>query len=203
MDTETMVRFGAACGVVVGLATGVPGAVEAFTGETAATSLVLGFGVVAAVPFVVALALRSAFGGGRGGAVTYGLGVIGVGLFAAVAFALNVVLGFLPADAVSTLRDGPTGPALRIAGLVFVVSTVVMAVAMVRARVLPRVPAALFGVLLPTLALTASQPDSVATSALHVAAGSVLVWLSVRLTAAEPTVSAATGSSRAAAASSA
>ena len=41
MDLTWLQRFGAVSGVLLGLSIGVPGAVEAFTGETTATSLVL------------------------------------------------------------------------------------------------------------------------------------------------------------------
>ena len=52
MDLTWLQRFGAASGVLLALSIGVPGAVEAFTGETTATSLVLGLGVAFSAPAV-------------------------------------------------------------------------------------------------------------------------------------------------------
>src|SRR5258708_6822781 len=51
-------RFGALSGVILGLSIGVPGAVEAFTGETSATGFVLGVGVAFAAPTVTGLYLH-------------------------------------------------------------------------------------------------------------------------------------------------
>jgi hypothetical protein len=52
-------RFGAVCGILSGLFIGLPGAIEAFTGETAATSFVLGLS----------------------GRVAYAVNLVGLGLF--------------------------------------------------------------------------------------------------------------------------
>src|SRR3569832_2164215 len=75
-----LLRFGAACGVVLGLSIGVPGAVEAFTGETTATSLAIGRGTAFGPPALTAFLLA---GSGKGSfrSVAYGLNAIGLGLF--------------------------------------------------------------------------------------------------------------------------
>jgi hypothetical protein len=42
MNMFWLVRFGAVCGIVLGLSLGLPAVVEALTGETAVTSFVIG-----------------------------------------------------------------------------------------------------------------------------------------------------------------
>jgi hypothetical protein len=59
------------CGIVLALSIGVPGAVEAFTGETAFTSAVIGLGTAFGVPAVLALHGHQAHASGRFGAVAF------------------------------------------------------------------------------------------------------------------------------------
>ncbi|NKE63416.1 hypothetical protein FXN61_44545 [Lentzea sp. PSKA42] len=83
-------------GVLAGLFIGVPGAVEAVTGETAATSFVLGIAPALALPLLTALYLRQ--GGERCGAfgtVAYTVNIVGLGLFGGAAFTLNLALFFM------------------------------------------------------------------------------------------------------------
>jgi hypothetical protein len=61
--------------------------IEAVTGETAATSFVIGLGAAFGPPILTALYLRISAAGGRFWAVAYAVNVIGLGLFAGVAFA--------------------------------------------------------------------------------------------------------------------
>jgi hypothetical protein len=173
-----LLRFGAACGVVLGLSIGVPGAVEAFTGETTATSLVLGLGVAFGPPALTAFFLFSGNGSGPFRAVAYGLNAIGLSLFAGVAFALNLVLFFLSDAVVEDVLDGPTGAVVRIAALVFVAGTVLFGATMIRGGVFPAVPAWGYTVTLPLLALLAPLDDTPLTSGVHVAAAASLIWLS-------------------------
>lgn len=173
-----LLRFGAACGVVLGLSIGVPGAVEAFTGETTATSLVIGLGVAFGPPALTAFFLLRGNGSGTFRAVAYGLNAIGLGLFAGVAFALNLVLFFLSDAVVEDVLDGPTGAVVRIAGLVFVAGTVLFGATMIRDRVFPAVPAWGYTVTLPLLALLAPLDDTPLTSAVHLLAAASLIWLS-------------------------
>jgi hypothetical protein len=172
-------RFGAVCGVILGLSIGVPGAIEAFTGETAATGLVLGLGVAFAAPAVTALYLHQRDRAGRFGAVAFAAHVLGLGLFTGVAFALNVVVFYLDAGQVATLKAGPTGPALLACAGVFVIGTLLFSASMLRAGVFPRVPAAGYGIALTLLAALAPLDDSILTSAVHVAAAVSVVWLSL------------------------
>ena len=58
-------RFGAVCGVILGLSLGVPGVVEAFTGETVVTSFVVGLGAAFGAPALYAYQLRQADAAGR------------------------------------------------------------------------------------------------------------------------------------------
>jgi hypothetical protein len=56
---EGLSRFGAVCGVIFGLSLGVPGVIEAFTGETAVTSFIVGVGVAGfGVPALFGFHLR-------------------------------------------------------------------------------------------------------------------------------------------------
>jgi hypothetical protein len=80
---------------VLGLTIGVPGLIEAFTGETTATSLVIGLGAAFGPPALTALYLHIG-GGGRFAGVAYAPQrdrprACSTG----VAFALNLVLFFL------------------------------------------------------------------------------------------------------------
>jgi hypothetical protein len=186
MSTTWLLRFGAACGVVLGLSTAGPGLVEAFTGETAATSFVIGVGAAFGAPALTALYLRQRAESGRFGAVAYAVNLIGLGLFAGVAFALNLVLFYVDDAVADEVLAGPTRFAVLSAALVFVAGTVLFSVSMLRARVLPAVPAAGYGAAFTLLALLAPLPDSPLTSAVHVLAGGSLIWLSAAVRAPAP-----------------
>jgi hypothetical protein len=179
----TLLRFGAVSGVLCGLSIGVPGAVEVFTGETIATSVVLGISPAFAPPLLVALHLRQAAVAGALGSVGYAANLIGLALFGGAAFALNLILVHLDPAVLTDLLAGPARLALLGAALVFVVGTVLFGVAMFRARVFPRPAAASYAVALPLFALAAPLPDTVQTSGLHVLVGLTLVWLSLGLRA--------------------
>lgn len=71
--------FGAVCGVVLALSIGVPGAVEAFTGETALTSAVIGLGTAFGAPAVLAFHGHQAHASGRFGAFAFAANMIGLG----------------------------------------------------------------------------------------------------------------------------
>lgn len=173
-----LLRFGAACGVVLGLSIGLPGAVEAFTGETTATSLAIGLGTAFGPPALTAFFLLRRNPSGPFGAIAYGLNTIGLGLFTGVAFALNLVLFFLSDTVVSDVLAGPTGVVVRISALVFVLGTVLFGITMIRDRAYPSVPAWGYTVALPLLALLAPLDDTPLTSAVHLVAAASLIWLS-------------------------
>jgi len=179
----SLLRFGAISGLLCGLGIGAPGAVEAFAGETVATSAVLGVAAAFAPPLLVALHVCQADAAGRLGAVGYAVNLVGLGLFGGAAFALNLVLVHLDTGALQALLAGPTRLALLGAAAVFVVGSVLFGVAMVRARVFPRVPAVAYAAALPAFALLAPLPDTPLTSGLHVVVGLTLVWLSLALRA--------------------
>jgi hypothetical protein len=168
-----LLRLGAVCGALSGLFIAVPGAIEAFIGETAATSLVLGVSPVLAPPLLTALYLGQSQRAGRLGVVGYTINTIGLGLFGGAAFTLNMVLFFLD--------DVVLAPSTRIAflasALVFIVGVVVFGISMLRAGVYPTVPIWAYMLGMPVFALAARLPDTVLTSALHVAVGGTLVWL--------------------------
>lgn len=179
--SSPLVRFGVVCGVVMGLSVGVPGAVEAFTGETTVTSLVIGLGVALGPLVLTAFHVWQSEACGRFGEVAYAVNMIGLTLFAGIAFALNLVVFFLDDAVTRELLLGPTKVVLLGGTAVFVVGTVVFSVAMLRAGVFPRVPAAGYGVALTGLAVGASLPDGVLTSLLHVLVAVTLVWLSLSM----------------------
>jgi hypothetical protein len=179
MDLTWFQRFGAVSGVLLGLSIGVPGATEAFTGETSATSFVLGLGVAFSAPAVTALYLHHRATAGRFGAFAYAVNLLGLGLFTGVAFALNLVLFYLDQSTVDSLRAGPTGSALLVSAAVFVAGTIMFSVSMVRSGGFPKVPAVGYGVALTLLAVLAPLPDSPATSGVHVLAAVSIGWLSL------------------------
>jgi hypothetical protein len=166
-------RFGAACGVLLGLSLGVPAAVEVFTGETTATSFVIGLGAAFGAPALTAFYLHQ-----RAGTVAYAVNVLGLGLFAGVAFALNLVVFFLDEPVADDLLAGPTRVAFLGSALVFVAGTVLFAVSMARAKVFPVVPVWGYGVSLTLLALLAPLGESPLSSGSHIVGGASLIWLS-------------------------
>ncbi|GAB1509219.1 hypothetical protein [Actinophytocola sp. KF-1] len=180
--SPTMTRLARWSGVLAGLCIGLPAAVEAFTGETAATSFVLGVSPAFAVPLLVVLHLRQSAVTGPFGAAGFTVNAIGLGLFGGAAFSLNLVLFHAGEAVLDDLLAGATRPALLGSALVFAVGTVLFGIAMVRAGIHPRVPAVAYAVALPALALAAPLPDTPLTSAVHVVAGASVVWLAGSLT---------------------
>ncbi|MGY0231691.1 hypothetical protein [Longispora urticae] len=179
MSLTWLSRFGAVCGVLLGLSLGVPGLIESFTGETTVTSFVVGLGAAGGAPALTAIYLRQSHAAGRFGAVAYAVNLIGLGLFAGVAFALNLVVFFLDRAVVTELLAGPTRFAVLGSVLVFVVGTVLFGISLIRARVFARLPSWGYLVTLTLLAVLASLPDTLFSSAVHVLACASMVWLSV------------------------
>ncbi|QFG22751.1 hypothetical protein [Actinomadura sp. WMMB 499] len=168
-----LLRFGAVCGVLLGLSLGVPSVVEVFTGETAATSFAIGSGVAFAVPALTAFLLHQG-----AGTAAYAVNVVGLGLFTGVAFALNLFVFFLDEPVVEDLLAGPTRFAVLGGALIFVTGTVMFTVSMARAKVFHAVPVWGYGVSLTLLAVLAPLGDTVWSSASHILAAASLVWLS-------------------------
>jgi hypothetical protein len=173
-----LVRFGAVTGLLSALCIALPGAVEAFTGETLATSLVIAASPALAVPLLVALHIGQMRSAGRLGQVGFAVNVIGLGLFGGAAYALNVALFPLGAD-LEPARE--TRLALLVSAVVFVAGVIVFGVAMLRARVYPRTPIWLYLLGFPPFAVAARLPDTPLTSALHVLVGVALAWLAMAL----------------------
>lgn len=172
-----LTRLGTWCGVLAGLCLALPAAVEAVTGETAATSFAIGLSPALAVPLLVVLHLGQRAAAGPFGDVAYTVNAVGLGLFGGAAFTLNLVLFHLDDATVRRLLAGPAMVALLGAALVFALGSVLFGVAVLRAGVLPRVPAVAYLVAFPVLAVAARLPDTPLTSAVHVVAGGSLVWL--------------------------
>lgn len=181
MSSTWIVRFGALCGVLLGLSLGVPGLIEAVTGETAATSFIAGLGAAFGAPALTALYLSHGSGGGRFGAVAYAVNIVGLGLFTGVAFSLNLVVFFLDKPVADDLLAGPTNAAFVGSAVVFVVGSILFAVFMLRSRRFPRLPAYGYGSTLPLLALLAPLDDNPLISGLHVLAAISLGWLAISI----------------------
>lgn len=176
MNLLWLIRFGAVCGLGTGLSLGVPGAVEAFTGETAATSFVAGLGAALGVPMLTALYLRLE-GTGRFTRVAYATNVIGLGLYAGVAFSLNLVLFFLDPAVAEELLAGPTRFAILFSAAIFIGGTLLFGACMIRSQAFPAVPSWAYTLALPLLAALAPLPDTLFISGLHVVACAALIWL--------------------------
>ncbi|WP_433272027.1 hypothetical protein ACQPZF_15000 [Actinosynnema sp. CS-041913] len=169
-----LLRFGAVFGVLSGVLIVVTGAAEAFLGETLATSLVIGLSPTLALPLVTALHLAQLHRADRFASIAYAANLIGLGLFGAAAYALNIVL--FPLDVAPA---APTRVMLLASALVFAVGTVLFAAAMLRAKVHPRVPVWIYAIALPLLAIAARLPDTPLTSGIHVLVGGSLIWLAL------------------------
>lgn len=172
-----LTRLGAWSGIAAGLCIALPSAVEAVTGETAATSFVLGLSPAFAIPLLVVLHLRQSQAAGTFGVVAYTINAIGLGLFGGAAFTLNMALFYLDDAVVKDLLRGPTMFALLGSALVFALGSVLFGIAMLRAGVHPRIPAIAYLVAFPVLAIAARLPDTPLTSAVHLVAGASLIWL--------------------------
>ena len=173
-----LARWSAVSGVAAGLCIALPAAVEAFTGETAVTSLVLAVSCALAIPLLSALFARHPSGGGLT-AAAYLVNQIGLGLFGGAVFALNAVIFFLAPNVAEDLLRGPTKAALLLSAVVFVVGCVLFGVSMMRSRAFPRLAVWGYTLLLPLLALLAPLPDSPLISGLHVLVGATLVRLAL------------------------
>ncbi|WP_328868859.1 hypothetical protein OHT76_01510 [Streptomyces sp. NBC_00287] len=174
-------RFGAVCGILSGLFIALPGAIEAFTGETTATSFVLGVSPAFATPLLVALHLRQHGDAGRAGTIGYAVNLIGLGLFGGAAFTLNMALFGLDDATLDEVLTGTVRVALLGSAVVFAVGTVLFGLSMVRTGLFPKVPSWGYAVMLAALALLGPLPDSVFTSLVHVLAGASVIWLALSL----------------------
>jgi len=174
-------RVGALCGALSGLLIALPALVEAFTGETTATSVPLAVSPAFALPLLTALQLRQRPATGRFAEVAHIVNLIGLGLFGAAAFASNLVLFYFDDDAIDEALTGPTIPALIGCAAVFAVGCALFGAAMIRARVFPAIPAWGYAVVLPLFAFLTGLSDSLLTSGLHILVGAILTWLSAAL----------------------
>ncbi|MCE7006251.1 hypothetical protein LWC34_25925 [Kibdelosporangium philippinense] len=161
-------------GVLAGLCIVLTGMVEAVTGETAATSVVIGLSPAFALPLLVALHLRQQ---ATTGEVAYTVNLIGLGLFGGVTFTLNMVFFYID----KPVLPSQTTVAFLGSALVFAIGSVLFGIAMLRAGVHPKAPAIAYMVAFPLLAVAARLPDTPLTSAVHVIAGGSLVWLALAM----------------------
>ncbi|WP_051385879.1 hypothetical protein [Actinokineospora inagensis] len=178
-----LTRLSSWSGIAAGLLIAIPSAVEIGTGETAATSFLLGISPALATPLLIALHLRQQQSSGSFGVVAFVLNTIGLSLFGGAAFMLNMGVYYLPDPVAQTLLHGPTMYALLGAGIVFSVGTVLFSVSMIRSHVHPRIPSITYGLALPVLALAAPLPDNWLISCVHITSGLTLLWLASALAA--------------------
>lgn len=177
--SRCLARWSAACGITAGLSIALPAGVEAFTGETAATSLVLAVAAPLAFPLLSGLSDRHPSGRAGVAAAGYLVNQLGLGLFAGATFALNAVIFFLAPGQAEDLLHGPTRAVLLLSALVFVVGSVLFGSSMLRSAAFPRIAAGAYTVLVPLLALLAPLPDTPLTSILHILVGATLVRLAL------------------------
>lgn len=179
--TSSTFRVGALCGLLSGLLIALPSLVEAFTGETTATSVPLGLSPAFALPLLTALQLRQRPATGRFAEVAHIVNLIGLGLFGAAAFASNLVLFYFDDDVIDEVLTGPTIPVLIGCAAVFAMGCALFGSAMIRARVFPSIPAWGYAVVLPLFAFITGLSDSLLTIGLHILVGIILMWLSAAL----------------------
>jgi hypothetical protein len=91
-------------------------------------------------------------------------------------------------DVVDETLTGPTIPMLVGSAAFFALGYALFGAAMIRARVLLRIPSWGYAVVLPLFAFLTALPDSLLTSALHVLVGVILLWLSAALWRMAPSV---------------
>jgi hypothetical protein len=198
MVTESFLKASATLGIIGGLMLGVPGLVEIGTGETAATSLILGLGAGPAMALLPALyfyvCLSSPTVSGASARLNaYLANLVGLALFGAAGYTLNVALFFLDQPDLEELLEGPTRFALLGSALVFAVGTVAFGVTMIRSGAFPASAAWGYTVLLPIFAVAAGLPDSAITGLLHGLVGLVLVVLALRIRSGAPVAAASLG----------
>jgi len=88
------------------------------------------------------------------------------------------------ADAVTELRDDPTGTLLAIDGLVFVLGAVLFGSSMIRTRIHSRAAAWIYTLAVPALAVTSRLEESAGTALVHLMVGGSMVALAWGLWAA-------------------
>jgi hypothetical protein len=174
-------RSGTTAGIVAGLAIGIPGLVESFTGKTTPTSFVLGLSGLVAIPLLIALYLNQAAHVGRLGRIGYTTNLIGLGLFGAAAYTLDIALIHFSRSVVRHLLGGPAGIALIGSVVVFAAGSALFGASMLRAGIYPRLAAWGYTVVLPVFALGAPLPYSPYKGVLHVLAAAVLIRLALAL----------------------
>ncbi|MGW3410907.1 hypothetical protein [Streptomyces sp. NPDC000888] len=182
MTSPNTFRTAALCGSLSGLLLALPALIEAFTGETSATSVLFALSPAFALPLLTALHRRQSAVTGRFGDLALTVNLVGLGLFGGAAFAANLVLFHFDDGVIDeALAGGPTVPVLIGSAAVFAVGCALFGATLIRARVFPRIPSWGYAVVLPLFAFLTSLPDSLLTVALHILVGAVLVRLSAAL----------------------
>jgi hypothetical protein len=141
--------------------------------------------LVAPLAQILALALTTglyfAFGrrAGRFGLVAYLLNAFALAALVGVEFVINLVFAELPTSTVDALRDGPLGVALTVASISFLTGTFAFAAAMIRSRLVPIAPLALYALGAVPVSFRAFVPEAaldLGLLALAVGAGWLGAW---------------------------
>ena len=141
--------------------------------------------LVAPLAQILALALTTglylAFGrrSGRFGLVAYLLNAFALAALVGVEFVINLVFAELPTSTVDALRDGPLGVALTLASISFLTGTFAFAAAMIRSRLVPIAPLALYALGAVPVSFRAFVPEAaldLGLLALAVGAGWLGAW---------------------------
>lgn len=191
MFTPTFLRWSAWSGIAAAVCIVLSASVEVVTGETAVTSVALAASPALSIPLVAGLMLRQSARAGAFGAIAGVANLIGLGLFGGAAYSINAVLFFVGEGA----TPAQTRTILLGSVIAFTMGAILFAISMVRASVIPKVPAIAYAIAFPALGIASRLPESLIVTGVHLVAGATAVWLSIALlrSLAERDVSAGTG----------
>ena len=143
------------------------------------TQLVAPLAQILALALITGLYLAFGRRSGRFGLVAYLLNAFALVALVGVEFVINLVFAELPTSTVDALRDGPLGVALTLASISFLTGTFAFAAAMIRSRLVPIAPLALYALGAVPVSFRAFVPEAaldLGLLALAVGAGWLGAW---------------------------
>ena len=143
------------------------------------TQLVAPLAQILALALITGLYLAFGRRSGRFGLVAYLLNAFALAALVGVEFVINLVFAELPTSTVDALRDGPLGVALTLASISFLTGTFAFAAAMIRSRLVPIAPLALYALGAVPVSFRAFVPEAaldLGLLALAVGAGWLGAW---------------------------
>ena len=143
------------------------------------TQLVAPLAQILALALITGLYLAFGRRSGRFGLVAYLLNAFALAALVGVEFVINLVFAELPTNTVDALRDGPLGVALTLASISFLTGTFAFAAAMIRSRLVPIAPLALYALGAVPVSFRAFVPEAaldLGLLALAVGAGWLGAW---------------------------